>query len=132
MKLKRNRTSFILGNRNGHHNKEVETWKQKICMANLVRLLSSDHIHLPICLNKFWSLIVFSFLLPSVHMKRKLKQWWWQIPPISTKRIITSHSNWTHWTRKKKTTTHDVGNPGPGLGHAQKYGGVCLLFLSHV
>jgi hypothetical protein len=41
-------------------------------------------------LNKFWSLIVFSFLLRSVYiMKRKLKQWCWQIPPISTKRIIT-------------------------------------------
>ena len=25
---------------------------------------------------------------------------------------------------KKKTTTHDFGNPGPGLGQAQKCGGV--------
>jgi hypothetical protein len=25
---------------------------------------------------------------------------------------------------KKKTTTYDDGNPGPALGHAQRYGGV--------
>jgi len=28
-------------------------------------------------------------------MKRKFKQWWSSIPPISTKRTITSHLNWT-------------------------------------
>ena len=27
----------------------------------------------------------------------------------------------THWTQNK-TTTNDVGNPGPGLGQSQNYG----------
>jgi len=31
-------------------------------------------------------------------MKRKFKQWWSSIPPISTKWTITSHLYWTHWT----------------------------------
>ena len=47
-------------------------------------------------------------------MKRKFKQWWSSIPLISTKWTITSHLNWTHW-KQRKTTTYDVGNPGPTL-----------------
>ena len=31
-------------------------------------------------------------------IKRKFKQWWSSIPPISTKRTTISHLNWTHWT----------------------------------
>ena len=34
-------------------------------------------------------------------MKRKFKQWWSSIPPISTKRTINSHLNWTHKIQKK-------------------------------
>ena len=56
-------------------------------------------------------------------MKRKFKQLLSSIPPIATKRTIASYLNWTHWTQKK-TTTYDVGNPGPGMGQAQKYDGV--------
>ena len=41
-------------------------------------------------------------------IKRKLKQWWSTIPPIS----ITP--NWTQMG--DGATTYDVGNPGPGLG----------------
>ena len=41
-----------------------------------------------------------------------------QFKPILTKRTITSHLNWPHWTQK--ATTYDVGNLGPGLGPAQK------------
>ena len=48
------------------------------------------------------------------------------IPPISTKRTITSNLNCTHWTQEK-TTTYDFGNPGPGLGQAQECGGVKLF-----
>ena len=29
---------------------------------------------------------------------------------------------------KKKTTTYDVGSPGPGLGQAQKCGGVKSIY----
>jgi len=50
-------------------------------------------------------------------------KWWSTIPPITTKQTITSHLNWTHWTQEK-TTTYDVVNPVPGLGQAQKCGGV--------
>ena len=56
-------------------------------------------------------------------MKRMYKQWWSTIPLISTKWIITSHLN--HWI--KKTTTYDMGNPGPDLGQAQKCGWVTLV-----
>jgi len=31
-------------------------------------------------------------------MKRKFKQLWSSIPPISTKQTTTFHINWTHWT----------------------------------
>jgi len=34
-------------------------------------------------------------------MKRKFKQWWSSILPRSTKRTITSHHNWTHWTQNR-------------------------------
>jgi hypothetical protein len=34
-------------------------------------------------------------------MKRKFKQWWSSIPPISTKQTLTPHLNWTYWTPKK-------------------------------
>ena len=54
-------------------------------------------------------------------MKRKFKQWWLTIPTISTKWRITSHLNSLN---TKKTMTDDVVNPGPGLGQAQKGGGV--------
>jgi hypothetical protein len=42
-------------------------------------------------------------------------------PSISTKRTIISHLK-SLKKKPKKTTTYDVGNPGPGLGHAQKSG----------
>jgi hypothetical protein len=32
-------------------------------------------------------------------MKRKFKQWWSPIPPISTKGTTTSRLNWAHWTQ---------------------------------
>ena len=54
-------------------------------------------------------------------MKRKFKQWCSTIPPISTKWTSTHHLNSLNL---KKTTTYDIGNPGPRLGHAQKCGWV--------
>jgi len=44
-----------------------------------------------------------------------------RIPPISTKRTITSHFNPLN---TRKTTTYIIGNPGPGLGQAHTCGGV--------
>ena len=41
---------------------------------------------------------------------------------IKKKQTITSHLN--SLNIKKKTMTYDVGNPGPGLGQAQKCGRV--------
>jgi len=57
-------------------------------------------------------------------MTRKIKQCWPTIPTISTNRTITSRRSSLNI---KKTMAYDVGNPGPGLGQAQKYGGVKLL-----
>ena len=45
--------------------------------------------------------------------KRKFKQWWPSISPISTKQTITSHLN------IKNTMTYDAGYPSPGLRQAQ-------------
>ena len=52
-------------------------------------------------------------------MKRKFKQWWSSIPPISTKRTVTSHLYWTQTDQ-----TYDVGNQSPGLGQVHTYVGV--------
>jgi len=43
------------------------------------------------------------------------------IPTMSTNRPITSYLNSLN---RQRTTTYGVGNLGPGLGHAQKCGGV--------
>jgi len=43
------------------------------------------------------------------------------IPTMSKNRPITSHLNSLN---RQSTTTYGVGNLGPGLGHAQKCGGV--------
>ena len=60
----------------------------------------------------------FNFFVNVYVMKRKFKQRWSIIPPISTKQIITSH---LHSLNIKKD---HVGNQCPGLGHAQTCGGV--------
>ena len=52
-------------------------------------------------------------------MKRKF----YTIPPISVKRKITTHLNWTHWTQKI-SRHNDVGKSDRGLGQAHKFGGV--------
>ena len=57
-------------------------------------------------------------------MKIINRQWWSSIPPISTKRTITSHLNWTRWTQKKHPNAYYFGHSGPGLGQAQRCGGV--------
>jgi len=57
-------------------------------------------------------------------MERKFKQRWSIIPSISTKWTIISHLNSLN---TKKTTTDDIGNPGPDLGQAQKCGVVKLV-----
>ena len=54
-------------------------------------------------------------------MKSKYKQRLLTISPISTKQTINSH---LILLNTKKTMTYDVGNPGPGLGQAQKCGRV--------
>ena len=60
---------------------------------------------------RFWSSFV---------MKRKYKQWWSTIQPISRKQTFTSHL----YSQNTKNTTYDVGNQGPGLGQAQTCGRV--------
>jgi hypothetical protein len=54
-------------------------------------------------------------------LKRKFKQWWSQIPSISTKQTTTSH---LHSLNTKRGQRHDVGNSCPVLGQAQTCGGV--------
>jgi len=69
-------------------------------------------------------------------MKRKFNHWWSTIPPLSTKRTITSL---LHSLHTKRITVYDVGNQGLGLGQTRKWGGVKpvivyfnLLFLISV
>ena len=56
--------------------------------------------------------------------KSSFKLWYLTIPPISTKRSATSHLNWT----QKSTKAYDVENSGPSFVHAQKYGGIKLVY----
>jgi hypothetical protein len=53
-------------------------------------------------------------------MKRKFKQCWSTIPPVSTKQTITSRIKSLNIKKD-----HGVGNPGPDLGPAQ----VLLILL---
>jgi hypothetical protein len=48
-------------------------------------------------------------------MKRRFKQWWSTIPPISTKRTI-NHLSAQLIEQVKETTINDIGNPCPGTG----------------
>ena len=50
---------------------------------------------------------------------KKFKQQWSTISPISTKQTITSPLKSLNI---KKSMTYNIGNPGPGLGQAQKCG----------
>jgi hypothetical protein len=54
-------------------------------------------------------------------MKRQFKQEWSTIPPISTKRTITTQHS---LIEQNKDTTHDVGNTGHGLRQEHQCGGV--------
>jgi len=48
----------------------------------------------------FIIMISKAHLYQSIIMKRKFKLLWSSISPISAKRPITSHLNWTHWTQE--------------------------------
>jgi hypothetical protein len=54
-----------------------------------------------------------------IIMKRRFKQWWLSIPPMSTQRTFSSHLNSLN---TKKNTIYDVWNLG--LGQAQNSGEV--------
>jgi hypothetical protein len=58
----------------------------------------------------------------SVLMKRKFKQWWLIILPISTKQ--TTMSLTSNNRTQKKTITCCIANLGPSLGQAHTYGRV--------
>ena len=46
-----------------------------------------------------------------------------------TKQTITTHFFFTHRT-PRRAMSYDVGNPAPGLGQAQKCGGLNRLMVS--
>ena len=54
-------------------------------------------------------------------MRRKFKQLWSPLQPISTNGTITSPFNSLNI---KKTTRNNVTNPGSGFRQTQQYGGV--------
>jgi len=63
------------------------------------------------------------FFVINYIVKRKFKQYWSTIQPISTKQTTASN----HWTQKQKeTTTYGTENTGLGLGQAHRCGGVKL------
>ena len=72
----------------------------------------------------WWEQFAFAFLNEDNYEKKFYKQWCSSIPQISIKRTITSHPNSLN---TKNTTTYHIGNPDPGLGQAQKCGGVKLV-----
>jgi len=76
------------------------------------------------------SLQIMFILVEKYENKVYFKQWLSSIPPISTKRTITSHLNNDHLSSQLNspntiiTTIYDVGNTCSDLGQAQKYGRV--------
>ena len=60
----------------------------------------------------------WSSIPPISTKQRKFKQWWSSIPPISTKQSSLLTSN--HWTFKM-ATMFDVGNSGSGLRQAYNW-----------
>ena len=66
------------------------------------------------------------FLQVHCFMKRRFKQWCWTIPPISTKRTITSDLK--SMNTNKVTTTFDVGNSDHGL--EQTHNVLWFVFLN--
>ena len=65
--------------------------------------------------------ITYTHLINLYCEGKQFKQWRSTIPPISTKRTITSHLNSLHIQK-----THDIWhwNPCHGLGQTQNFGGV--------
>ena len=63
-------------------------------------------------------------------MKRKFKQWWSTIPPISTKQAFTSDLNTLNMKKRLVTMIYDVRNPGPGLWQVHIVGGLYHLMGS--
>ena len=61
--------------------------------------------------SKFTYQVLGSWILQRLWNERKLKQWWWTIPPISKYRTLEILSN--HWTQER-ASRHVVGNPGIG------------------
>ena len=62
-------------------------------------------------------------------MKRKGKQLWSTIPPISTKQTITLASTQSLNIKKNHDILYGIGNQCPGLGRAQKCGRVKSVSL---
>jgi hypothetical protein len=99
-------------NSDGKHKYSTNIKKRTITShLNLSRIAKIDEGHL--CLRQENLGICYE----------KFKQWWSSIPPISTKRTITSHLN----SVPKKVTKCYVGYAGSELGQAQKCGGVKLV-----
>ena len=78
-----------------------------------------------------WIIICIQYVLTSSAELNRTTLWkdilnsdGQQIPTISTRQTITSYLNSLNI---KKTTTYDIRNPSPGLGQAQKCGGVKLV-----
>ena len=77
--------------------------KMKVCFqkSNLISIhgicikknCTCMNISLAICRSNCWE---------NKKWQESLKQWWSSIPPISTKQIITSDLNWTHWALKNR------------------------------
>ena len=64
--------------------------------------------------NELWNIL-------QCYEKKVYKQRWSTIPPMSTKRTITSHLKSLNL---KKITTYHHGSPCPGMRQAQQYVGV--------
>jgi hypothetical protein len=85
---------------------------------------SKDNISLLLINKILVHVITYYTILNPFVMTGKFEQWWSTIPSTKINKMNNRLS--PQIIEHKKTTTYmyDVGNPWPGLGHAQKGGGV--------
>ena len=86
-------TPKVTNYRCSHYTEIPEEWK--VIWNRTMNIRVQEFVLFGLRMGKYLSVIFFDV------MNRVFKHWWSSIPPISTKRTITSHFNWIYWTYNK-------------------------------
>jgi hypothetical protein len=110
----------------GHQPSDSNTNVYRYHVSPGWNLVGEGYMHMAVFPNNFFFLITRILqLVKHCIIKRKLKQWWSTIPPISTKRKKKLSPYFTE--HKNGGTTFDTGNRVPVLGQVQQCSGVHSL-----